>query len=349
MSHLFETGFKVRTASWHGLENVIADYPRDGAHALELSGLGSWEPEVVASYFMKDPWNVTADDVVLVTLDDGRVVCEDVSGRKVLRTDTQAVLGSGVSPGWTPVTNATLVDVAEAIVEQGDGNVHYETMGSLDGGRKVYCTVFLDEPWIIGDDDTQITYPFLAITNAHDGSGSFYAMPSTFEVVCANTAKLAELTGERLGRQFKFNHTGNVMDRIEEAKQALAGLRAEAAEVRKLEEELFALPVDLDQVHTFAQLFEPTAIPTQLGISEKVKANASISQQAFLNLYESSPTIDGHRGTALGVFRAATEYIDHVRGARSKTSRAYRSLLKIEPLKFQAVTLAREVATGVAV
>lgn len=345
MSHLFETGFKVRTASWHGLENIVAEYPRDGAHALELSGLSTWEPEVVPSYFVKDVMNVTADDVVLCTIEDGlRVVVEDTSGRKVLRTDTQAVLGSGVSASWTPVLNSVLVDVAEAITEAGDGNVHYETMGSLDGGRKVYCTVMLDEPWVIGDDSTQVTYPFLAITNAHDGSGSFYAMPSTFEVVCANTAKLAELTGERLGRQFKFNHTGNVMERIDEAKQALAGLRAEAAKVREIEEDLFALPIDAIQVATFAQLWAPTAVPAAQGISERVKANAMASQHAFLTNYAESPTIDGHRGTALGLFRCATEFVDHIRGARSQSTRAYRSLLKVEPMKYQAVTLAREVA-----
>jgi phage/plasmid-like protein (TIGR03299 family) len=346
MSHLFETGFKVRTASWHGLEDVVAEYPKDGEEALVLSGLSTWEPLVEPSYFIKYPENMTVEDVVLCTLPDGRIVVEDVRGRKVLRSDNQKVLASSVGAGWTPVFNRTLVDVCEALVDAGDGKLLYETMGSLDEGRKVYATVMLDEPWVIGDDDTMITYPFMAVTNAHDGAGSFYAMPSTFEVVCANTAKLAEINGERSGRQFKFNHTGNVMDRIEEAKQALAGLRDEAAKIREAEEALFALPINDDQAHTFAQLFAATAVPSEAGISERVKANAMRSQQAFITLYSESPTIDGHRGTALGVFRAATEYLDHVRGYRSKSTYAYRSLLAIEPLKTQAYALAQQVAVA---
>lgn len=342
MSHLFESGFKVRTASWHGLETLLAEYPRDGVHALQLSGLAGWEPLVEASYYIKYAENMTADDVVLCTLPDGRIVVEDVESHKVLRSDNQGVLAKSVGSGWTPVFNQTMVDVAEALVDSSDGKLLYETMGSLDEGRKVYCTVFLDEPWVIGDDDTMITYPFLAITNAHDGSGSFYAMPSTFEVVCANTAKLAELNGERLGRQFKFNHTGNVMERIDEAKAALAGLRDEAAQVRAIQEELFTIPVNLDQVHTFAQMWSPTAVPAEAGISERVKSNAMTSQQALIDLYEQSPTIDGHRGTALGLFRSATEYTDHVRGYRSKTTYAYRSLLDISKFKTEAIELVRE-------
>lgn len=346
MSHLFETGFKVRTASWHGLEDVIAEYPENGIKALELSGLSTWEPLVEPSYFIKWADNVTSDDVVLCTLPDGRVVVEDVSSRKVLRSDTQAVLAKSVGADWTPVLNRTLVDVCEALVDSSDGKLLYETMGSLDKGRKVYATVMLDEPWVIGDDDTMITYPFLAVTNAHDGTGAFYAMPSTFEVVCANTAKLAEINGERTGRQFVFRHTGSVMDRIEEAKQALAGLRDEAAAIKAAEQSLFELPINEDQVRTFAQMFAPTRVDTDAGISPRVKANAMRAQEAFMTLYNESPTIDGHRGTALGVFRTATEFLDHVRGYRSKSTYAYRSLLAIEPLKTQAFKLAQEVAVA---
>jgi phage/plasmid-like protein (TIGR03299 family) len=344
MSHLFESGFTVRKAAWHGLGTVLDEAPDNWNDARKVAGL-TWEPQVVPSYFVKLSENITAEDVILTTVvRDGLTlfVVEDVDGRKVLRDDTQKVLGSGVGAGWTPVTNETLGEVAQALVDSGGV---FWTAGSLDEGRKVYTTILLDEPYHIGNDETMVKYPFLAVTNAHDGSGAFYAQPSTFEVVCANTAKAAEMAGERIGRQFKFSHTSKVMDRVNEAKLAIAGLRDEAAAIRQIEEELFALPVNADQVKLFANLFAPTAPPDELGASSRVRTNANKARDSWFRILFESPTIaEDHRGTALGLVRASTEFLDHVRGHRTNDSYAYRSLLKIEPLKYQAVKLAREVA-----
>lgn len=345
MAHLFESGFTVRKAAWHGLGTVLDEAPDNWDVARKAAGL-LWEPKVVKSFFLKRIELVEFDDVVLVphVEQDGVLyaVVQDTQGNKVLRDDNEKVLGSGVGKDWTPVPNAVLGEFADALVEAGG---KFWTAGSLAEGRKVYVTILLDEPYHIGSDATMVKFPFLAVTNAHDGSGSFTAQYSTFEVVCANTAKAAEMAGEREGRQFVFKHTANVMERIEEAKLAIEGARADAMRVKEIELELFGMPITADDVETFLDNFAPTKVPDLEGATARVRGNAVKARQSWMKAFESPTIAEDHRASALGLVRASTEFCDHLRGYRSQDSYAYRSLLKIEPLKSQAVKLARLVAS----
>jgi phage/plasmid-like protein (TIGR03299 family) len=344
MAHLFESGFTVRKAAWHGLGTVLDEAPDTWEIARKAAGL-MWEPKVVKSFYLKRVELVTADDVVLVptVVEDGVLysVVQDTTGNKVLRDDSERVLGSGVGKDWTPVPNSVLGEFAEALVEAG-GKLW--TAGSLAEGRKVYVTIMLDEPYHIGNDERMVKFPFLAVTNAHDGAGSFLAQYSTFEVVCANTAKRAEMEGEREGRQFVFRHTANVMERIEEAKLAIEGARADAMRVKEIELELFGMPIGADDVETFLDNFAPTKVPDLEGATARVRGNAVKARESWKKAFESPTIAEDHRATALGLVRASTEFCDHLRGFRSTDSYAYRSLLKVEPLKAQAVKLARLVA-----
>lgn len=55
-----------------------------------------------------------------------------------------------------------------------------------------------------------------------------------------------------------------------------------------------------------------------------------------------SVTTEAHRGTALGLFDASTEYLDHVRDFRNRDTYLNRTLLRPEPMKARALTLIRE-------
>lgn len=160
-------------------------------------------------------------------------------------------------------------------------------------------------------------------------------------MVCWNTYNAASLQGDRTGRQFIFRHAGKVADRIEEAKEAIAGLRTETEEWRKLAEELYALPVRTDQVTAFTFQFIPE--PPADVISDRVRSNIDRARETFRKLYLESPTTESHRGTALGIVDASVEYLDHVRGYRSSDTYLGRTLLRPEPLKAKAVNLVRQV------
>ena len=71
------------------------------------------------------------------------------------------------------------------------------------------------------------TLPYLAITNRHDGTGAFAVRATAVRIVCANTFRAAELEGERTGATFSFVHKSGWRNRIDEARQAVTGARAE--------------------------------------------------------------------------------------------------------------------------
>lgn len=322
MSAYFESGFCVRTPSWHREETLLADWPESWDDARKLAGL-DWEPRIVPM------WQRMPDDTYR----------EVEHARLVERDDTLAVLGRGVSKDFSLVSHAQMGEILEAIV--GQPNVKFETAGSVRGGAHVYALVYLDEPVVVAGDDTA-TLPFVVLLNSHDGSGACKVVSTDVRVVCWNTYEAASLQGERSGRQFVFRHAGDVSSRIEEAKQALKGVRDGHEEWVRLAGELNLLRVDDDALDRFVHEFIPE--PPAGTFSERVAANIDRDRRLFRSLYLDSPTTEGHRGTALGVVDAAVEYLDHVRGYRDRDTYLGRTLLRPEPLKARAVRLIRRAA-----
>lgn len=77
-------------------------------------------------------------------------------------------------------------------------------------------------------------------------------------------------------------------------------------------------------------------------VSERVEANIAKARHAFERIYSESMTTETIRGTAYGLLQSATEYLDHVRVARSRDTYMGRTLLRAEPMKERAVKLVRE-------
>lgn len=327
MSHHFTSGICVRTPSWHGRELLLADYPDSWEHARSLAGI-EWEPAEVQMGL------TSSTDL------DGRPVYRPVTSHKaIVRSDTGYHLGT-VGADWHPITHATMGEVVESLL--GESNVNIDTMVSLKGGRQIAVTIELDEPYVTAGDDSP-TLPYLVLLNAHDGSSAFRAMATQVRVVCANTYAAATMDGNRTGRQFTFRHTAKVMDRIEDAKAAIAGVRDDAAEWRDLAGQLGLLVAGPDSLDRFLSEFIPA--PPDGIVSDRVLANVSEARSTFRGYYASS-TCEGSAGTALGLVHAAVEYLDHARGHRNADTLMGRQLLRPEPLKTRAVKLAREVCSA---
>lgn len=347
MSAYFDSGFCVRKPSWHGEELLLDDWPVDWNDAREKAGL-MWEPRTVQGFRqitvpldgldeLPESWVVGArrdnDADVFVPLPDHKLIERD---------DTNAVLGV-VGQGFELVSHAEMGEIVDAVLGANGGHVKFETAGSVKGGAQVWCLVYLDEPYTVVGDDTE-TFPYLALLNAHDGSGACKAIATQVRVVCWNTYRAAEMEGDRHGRQFTFRHTAGVHDRIEEAKAALAGVRDEAKEWDRLSTELFGMKVDDAQLNHFIAEFIPEP-PADI-VSDRVRANIDKARKTFRHLYLDSVTTAAHQGTALGLVDASVEYLDHVRGFRNADTYLGRTLLRPEPLKERAVTLVRQVCNA---
>lgn len=173
-----------REKPWHGLGTQVEEAPTS-ADALRLAGLD---------------WTVQRKPIQ---------VC---GGRKVdnffanVRSSDGAVLGV-VSDRYQVVQNAEAFAFTDALIG-GEGQVHYETAGSLMGGRKIWLLAKLPDTEIVGDK----TEPYLCFSNTHDGSGAIRVCMTPIRVVCNNTLNIA-LNGAK--RAWSVRHTGDIQAKPE--------------------------------------------------------------------------------------------------------------------------------------
>lgn len=184
-----ESMFSVREKPWHGLGIIVNEAPTS-ADALRLARLD---------------WNVIQEPVF-----NGWK--EPVEGYKVnLRDSDRKVLGV-VSDRYKVVQNVDAFSFTDSLLGKG---VRYETAGSLQEGKKVWLLARLPREYIISGERIS---SYLVFSNTHDGSGSVKVAVTPVRVVCNNTLNLALDTAKR---SFSMIHTGNIQDKIKEARDTL--------------------------------------------------------------------------------------------------------------------------------
>ena len=189
MAHMIESMFSVREKPWHGLGTIVMEAPAS-AEALRLAGLD---------------WNVVQEPVYT----DNQ---ELIKGYKAnVRSSDRRVLGV-VSDRYKVVQNTDAFSFTDELLGRG---VRYETAGSLQEGRKVWLLARLPKEYVIAGERIS---SYLVFSNTHDGSGSVKVAVTPVRVVCNNTLNLALDTAKR---SFSMIHTGNIHDKIQEAKDTL--------------------------------------------------------------------------------------------------------------------------------
>jgi phage/plasmid-like protein (TIGR03299 family) len=321
--------FSVREMPWHRLGEVLEDYPTRAEAQAKVHG---WEP-VAQPLYRRIP-SVDADGNLTSAYEEveGYVAQE--------RSDTGALIAT-TSTTYTTVTNDELWDVAEAIQDVPQGDVLYETGGSLGGGKKVWLMLRLAEPLIIPGDPNGATVPFYMLQNNHDGLGSFRGSATQIRAVCANTIRQADIDAQTRGTEFVFSHTKNVTERIEEARQALAGWRDSVEAYQQIAALMLGAKVSKRGEREFLERFIPA--PPSFMTSDRVKTNIEEAREAVMAVYN-SVTCEGIRGTAWGLMQAASEYSEHVRKANSMESRFRRALLEKNHIMTSAKVFALEAA-----
>src|SRR5437868_4306554 len=230
-----ESMFSVRQMPWHREGTVLTDYPGDWDEARKLAGL-DWEPVTTGVYAFT---GIDPDDMPHYQMIHG--------WKCIFRPDTGAVLSIN-KESYTVIGHAEMGEIVEAVLAQ--PNVKWETAGVLDGGRAVWCLALLDEPVQLPGDDSA-TLPYLAITNRHNGTAACSLRATAVRIVCANTFRAAELEGERTRATFSFIHRSSWRTRIEEARRAVTGARAEIRRYTELANELLAIPINDRQRERF--------------------------------------------------------------------------------------------------
>lgn len=345
-----EQSFTVRKPAWWdaNAEYVLADYP-GREDAMRIAGhdwdvvtrpIGIIGAELGEARFNELPHLATTD-----AGRERRFAAKKAEGYCAhLRSDNGFLLHVA-RDSFERIPNRVAYDVAELLFEQG---FVYETAGSMDGGRINYITLLLNEPiYIAAVGEESRALPYGCLSWAHDGSASLKVRSGTIVQVCQNTVSASEAEGKRLGTDFTFRHTKNVMERIEDAKKAVQGVRENIDVYRVMMEELAAIPVTPEE----RDLFVSTIIGDRDGVVSKsttvaprVKSNIERERAKINTLFFGETIPEEHRLTGYGLFQAGTEYFDHLRNFRSRDSYVKRTLLSDNPAKANLARTIRELA-----
>lgn len=184
-----ETMFYVREKPWHGLGTKVMEAPKS-KEALKIAGLD---------------WKVVQEPVFTDTK-------EKIEGYRVNVRDTDRKVLGVVTDRYKVIQNEEAFAFTDTLLGEG---VRYETAGSLQGGKKVWLLARLPQEYIISGERIS---PYLVFSNTHDGSGAVRVALTPIRVVCNNTLNLALSTAKR---SWSMVHTGNIQEKMEEAKNTL--------------------------------------------------------------------------------------------------------------------------------
>jgi len=319
MSHGLTTNdsmFSVREMPWHGLGVVLDEYPHSIDEALEKAGLG---------------WKITHGDVLVVKRPDWT---DDFGAkhppelipakgfRANLREDTGEVLGI-VSDEYEVVENRDAFRFLDALI---GSELHFETAGSLWGGRRVWCLARLPEYVELGGDPSA-TYIYVA--NSHDGSMAVTAAVTPIRIVCANTLGAALRQAEHevnAQRTFRFRHTGNLQTKFAEARQVLGMTLNYEKEFKVLADRLALEPIG-EAALEHRVLRHLWVIEQDTGARARANRERAIEHvlAIFRGRGQAGDTTGNSPGSKWVAFNAIAEHLDYGRRYTIRSNQVQRS------------------------
>lgn len=280
MSHNVESMFYCETIDstgkrfvpWHGLGTPVTEAPTS-ADAIRLAGLD---------------WNVQQKTVEV----DGVIV----PGYKAnVRDSDDSVLGI-VSDRYKIVQNYEAFDFTDSLL---DGDVRYETAGSLKNGKVIWLLAQLPKRNVLGDDIAN----FLCFTNSHDGSGAIKVCMTPTRVVCNNTLNIAFANAKRV---WSTKHVGNISSKLAEAQNTLELASNYMDKFVSEAERLANTNISNDEI---AKILDEMFRVSE-NDSDRKKQNAKDAKEAIYTCMM-APDLYKFLGTKWGFLNAVSDFADH--------------------------------------
>jgi phage/plasmid-like protein (TIGR03299 family) len=302
-----------------GITSFVSANGLDAWHKLGQTREGALTAEEIMEHGYLADWDVRKAPVYAV--ENGKTI--EIPGRSaIIRNNpiNKNVEALGVvGPLYHVVQNEAHAEFLNTLVEE--SGAHFETAGSLYGGRQVFITMKMPGHVLIGGVDRVDTY--IAALNAHDGSKAFTLMATPVRIVCANTLNMA--FGNR-SHILSRRHTSGVLKAVEQAREALEltfnYLEDFQAEANQL------LDTELTQVR-FEEIIAAAFGPDE-DASAATITRAGAKMDKMVELFADAGTQAEVRNTAWAGLNAITEWYDHfsaVRGDEPDVSRALNAAL----------------------
>lgn len=297
MAHMIyenDSMFSVREKPWHYAETAdrcrIIQAAPNSKEALTAAGLD---------------WEVLQSDVYM----DGSILIPGVKANYRIGNNGERIALGVVSDRYKIVQNAEAFSFTDNLIgKTDDGEIRYETAGSMQNGKRVWMLAKMPNMDIAGDS----VEPYMCFTNAHDGKGAIQVCMTGIRVVCNNTLNFALNNAKR---SWSTKHVGNLDAKMEEARMCLGmakdymeNLAVEAdklANARLYKEQLDEI---LDEV-----------FPVNDNDTDRKKENVKKLKDDFMVCYF-MPDISQFRDTAWGAVNAMSDLITHGKPQRNTAS-----------------------------
>ena len=291
--------FSVKEKAWHGLGQVVNDYPTS-AEALQFAGLD---------------FTVIKENIYTTSFNSDGQAMDRTQRIKThfatIRRDTGDVLGV-VGKDYEIVQNVDAFSFFDSIVG-GDG-IQYETAGALGKGERIFITAKLPGYIKVGREDLIEQYLFL--TTSHDGYGSITAAFTPVRIVCNNTLNAAL---RNHSNSIKIRHTANAKDRLEQAHKVMGISNQLSGQLETIFNSWTKAKVSDPQLQRLIQL---AMVPNKEVLENIQSGNLDELSTCFNNMCNSvyeyamtSPTQQAEptKGNLFGAYNAVTGYFQNVR------------------------------------
>ena len=304
--------FSVREKAWHGLGQIVQDYPTS-AEAIKYAGLDYTVEK--RKLFTYDNENEAANEDTEIKIPE--IIVPDYYA--TIRTDTEQVLGV-VGKEYEVIQNTDAFSFFDAIVD-GDG-MQYETAGALGKGERIFITAKLPGYIKVGKDDLIEQYLFL--TTSHDGYGSITAAFTPVRIVCNNTLNAAL---RNQSNSVKIRHTLGAKERLEQAHVVMGISNKLSYELEQIFNRWATIKITDPQLKKLIQL---AMVPNKEVLQNIQAEKDDTLSTCFKNICDTafeyamtnpSQQQETTKGTLFGAYNAVTGYFQNVRHYKDDEAR----------------------------
>ena len=289
--------FSVKEKPWHGLGQVVTDYP-NSKKALEYAGLD----------FMVEKRTLFTSKKSFIPGSERLFIDDYVA---TVRTDTETVLGV-VGSGYETVQNRDAFSFFDTIVK-GEG-ILYETAGALGRGERIFISAKLPSYIKVGREDLIEQYLFL--TTSHDGSGSITAAFTPIRIVCNNTLNAAL---KNMSNVVKIRHTNNAKQKLDQAHHLMGITNILSLQLEDIFNNWSKVHITDKEVYKLIQL---AMIPNKETLRDIRRGKEDELSTQFLNICKDAyqyamsnetQQLETTKGTLFGAYNGITGYFQNVR------------------------------------
>jgi len=214
----------------------------------------------------------------------------------IQRDDNGKVLGV-VGVKYQPVQNLVAFKFLDSLVDNGE--LKYESAGTLRGGKVIWLLARMPEDTFIADDDRNENY--ILLKSGHDGSTSMEAMQTKVRVVCQNTLRMALRDNTN---RIRVKHCLNAPNKIEQARALLLGVRAESDNLDRILRDLSIVGVVQDKAKEFLDAMFPLPVVADQPATKTINIHNQIMQNFE---YDEEQQTTATKGTAYGLLNSVTK------------------------------------------